>query len=90
MLKALSVGAVIAAVALTVVPGSAFARHRTNHVVAHNCKSAGHKGTAGGAILGALAGQAIGHNTTSTVVGAGVGAVAGHNIRYSNCRRRHG
>ena len=31
-----------------------------------------------GAVVGALAGQAIGHDTKSTLIGAGVGAAAGY------------
>jgi uncharacterized protein YcfJ len=97
MLKTLSVAALAVLVAATAIPEIASAqpvpppsRHRVVHhrQVYNNCKSAAHKGTAGGAILGALAGQALGHNTTSTVVGAGVGAAAGHNIRYNNCKKR--
>jgi hypothetical protein len=100
MLKIVSVTALAALLAGSAIPEIAAAQpgppppppphHRVVHhrVVYNNCKSAAHKGTAGGAILGALAGQALGHNTTSTVVGAGVGAAAGHNIRYNNCKKR--
>ena len=35
-------------------------------------------GAGAGAGIGALAGQAIGHNTKSTLIGAGAGAVAGY------------
>jgi uncharacterized protein YcfJ len=42
------------------------------------CDSAGKSGTLIGAGAGALAGQAIGGNTTGTLVGAGVGAVGGY------------
>ena len=34
-------------------------------------------GAVGGAALGALAGQAIGNDTKSTLIGAGIGAVIG-------------
>jgi uncharacterized protein YcfJ len=99
MLKTLSVAALAALIAGTAIPEIASAqpgpppppRHRVVHhrqTYYNNCKSAAHKGTAGGAVLGALAGQALGHNTTSTVVGAGVGAAAGHSIRYNNCKKR--
>ncbi len=66
--------------------------HRVVHhrVSYNNCKHAAHSGTAGGAVLGALAGQALGHNTGSTVIGGAVGAAAGHQLRYSNCKRRYG
>lgn len=42
------------------------------------CDSAGKSGTLIGAGAGALAGQAIGGNTTGTLVGAGIGAVGGY------------
>jgi uncharacterized protein YcfJ len=42
------------------------------------CDSAGKSGTLIGAGAGALAGQAIGGNTTGTLVGAGIGAVSGY------------
>ena len=42
-------------------------------------------GTAGGAAVGAIAGQAIGRNTQSTLIGAGVGALVGGSGR---CRHR--
>ena len=35
------------------------------------------KGVVGGAVAGALIGQAVGGNTQSTLIGAGIGAVAG-------------
>jgi osmotically inducible lipoprotein OsmB len=35
------------------------------------------KGAVGGSALGAIAGQLIGGNTTSTLIGAGVGALGG-------------
>jgi hypothetical protein len=99
MLKTISFAALAAMIASTAIPEVASAQpgppppppphHRVvHHRVYNNCKSSAHKGTAGGAVLGALAGQALGHNATSTVIGAGVGAAAGHNIRYDNCKRR--
>jgi osmotically inducible lipoprotein OsmB len=42
------------------------------------CDTAGKSGTLIGAGAGALAGQAIGGNTTGTLIGAGVGAVGGY------------
>jgi outer membrane lipoprotein SlyB len=53
-----------------------------------DCRSSANKGTAIGAIGGAVAGNVLGHNTTSTVLGAGVGAVAGHQIAKNKCRNR--
>ena len=35
------------------------------------------KGAMGGAVVGGLAGQMIGGNTSSTLIGAGVGALGG-------------
>ena len=35
------------------------------------------KGAVGGAVAGALIGQAVGGNTESTLIGAGIGAVGG-------------
>jgi outer membrane lipoprotein SlyB len=101
MLKTLTVAATAAAFIVALAPQVSFAGETTttttrhgkvvrHHVVYNNCKHAAHSGTAGGAILGALAGQALGHNTTSTVVGAGVGAAAGHKVRYDNCKKRYG
>ena len=101
MLKTLTIATVAAAFIAASVPQISFAGETTttttrhgkvvrHHVVYNNCKHAAHSGTAGGAILGALAGQALGHNTTSTVVGAGVGAAAGHKVRYDNCKKRNG
>jgi uncharacterized protein YcfJ len=42
------------------------------------CETAGQSGTLIGAGGGALAGQAIGRNTTGTLIGAGVGAIGGY------------
>ncbi len=42
------------------------------------CDTAAQSGTLIGAGGGALAGQAIGHNTTGTLIGTGVGAVGGY------------
>jgi hypothetical protein len=53
-----------------------------------NCRSAANKGTAIGAVGGGVLGHVLGNNTTTTVVGAGVGAVAGHQIAKNNCKNR--
>jgi osmotically inducible lipoprotein OsmB len=47
-------------------------------LVSTGCDTAGQSGTLIGAGGGALAGQAIGGNTTGTLIGAGVGAVGGY------------
>ena len=44
-------------------------------------------GTIIGAAGGALDSQAIGHNTTGTLIGAGVGAGAGHQIAKTRAKR---
>ena len=44
------------------------------------CETKAQTGTAIGAGVGAVAGQAIGHNTKSTLIGTGVGAVGGYMI----------
>ena len=59
-----------------------------HHIVYNNSNHAAHSGPTGGAILGAIAGQALGNNTTSTVVGAG--AATGHKVRYDNFKKRYG
>ena len=48
----------------------------------------GERGAVGGAAAGALAGQAIGRNTKSTLIGAGVGALGGAVINNERARRR--
>jgi uncharacterized protein YcfJ len=55
---------------------------------AKDCRRAANKGTAIGAIGGGVVGNVAGHSTTSTLLGVGVGAVAGHQIAKSNCKRR--
>ncbi len=50
--------------------------------------SAAEVGGARGAAVGAIAGQAIGRNTKSTLIGAGVGAVGGAVLNDSRARRR--
>ena len=53
------------------------------------CRRAATRGTAIGALGGGLVGNlASNHGLGGTLIGAGVGAVAGHEISKSNCRRR--
>jgi hypothetical protein len=47
-------------------------------VFAAGCETSAQSGTLIGAGAGALAGQAIGRNTTGTLIGAGVGAAGGY------------
>lgn len=44
------------------------------------CATRGQSGAAIGGAVGAIAGQAIGHNTEGTLIGAGVGTVLGYLI----------
>jgi len=48
----------------------------------------GEVGAARGAAVGAIAGQAIGRNTKSTVIGAGVGALGGAVLNHERAYRR--
>ena len=50
--------------------------------------TSGERGAVGGAAAGALVGQAIGRNTSSTLIGAGVGALGGAVINNERARRR--
>ena len=93
MRKTLLAKAVIAATALTVVTApltaQAAPKHRyevcnTESGVRRNANN----GTVIGAVGGGLLGNAIGHNTTGTQLGAGAGAVAGHQIAKSRAQRK--
>ena len=48
----------------------------------------GERGAVSGAAVGAIAGQAIGRNTKSTLIGAGAGALGGAVINNERARRR--
>jgi len=48
----------------------------------------GEVGAARGAAVGAIAGQAIGRNTKSTLIGAGVGALGGAVLNDARARNR--
>ena len=50
--------------------------------------SAAEVGGARGAAAGAIAGQAIGRNTKSTLIGAGIGAVGGAVLNDQRARNR--
>jgi uncharacterized protein YcfJ len=65
-------------------------RHTHHHPAPppKNCRAQAHRGTNNGALIGAVAGQAIGGNTKSTLVGAAGGAVIGHNVAGTNCKKR--
>jgi uncharacterized protein YcfJ len=87
------IAAALAASALSVAVAplaDAQPRHRvwvckTTRQVRH----AANTGTVVGAVGGGLLGNAVGHGGTgSTLVGAGVGAVAGHQIAKSNAKKK--
>jgi uncharacterized protein YcfJ len=65
---------------------------RTHHPQPHRAyKSCGRSATTGtviGAVGGGLLGNAVSHGAGGTLIGAGAGAVAGHQIAKSNCRHR--
>lgn len=86
MLKILSVAAIATAVAVTGIPSMPSTAEAAQY---RNCNVQKKKGRNSGALLGAVAGQLIGGNTKSTLIGAGVGAVAGHNVRYNNCKKKN-
>ncbi len=48
----------------------------------------GERGAMSGAAVGAVAGQALGRNTKSTLIGAGAGALGGAVINNERARRR--
>ena len=88
MLKILSAAALGLAVAITGMPAMPDKAEAASY---RNCKAAMHRGRNGGAVLGALAGQALGGNTKSTLIGAGVGAVAGqHLLSLAGCFSNRG
>lgn len=79
-------------VAATAVPMTADAapRHRHKVWVCKDPRRAGNTGTVVGAIGGALVGNAVaghGNKTAGTLIGAGVGGVAGHQIAKQNAKR---
>ena len=99
MLKSLITTAGVGLMALTMSAAPAEAREyhryysdhsrsnyydRYHHRHYQNCKTAG---TVVGVITGAVLGNAITHHSgVGTVVGAGVGGLAGHQIARQNCR----
>lgn len=95
MLKTLSLATAVGAMLITsVVPAEAATkhnRHYTRHYVRNNCRVSGNTGAAVGAIGGGLIGHSLGNKSTgNTLLGAGVGALAGHQIAKQNCKTRHG
>jgi uncharacterized protein YcfJ len=75
--------------AATTIPADASARTR-HHYTKKTCRSAANTGTAIGAIAGGLIGNKTGNKGAgSTLLGAGLGGVAGHQIAKSHCKSRH-
>ena len=81
----------LAAVSVAAAPMIAQAApHRHKVWVCHNAgRNARNTGTAVGAVAGGLLGNAVSHNAGGTIVGAGVGAVAGHQIAKHNGKDCH-
>jgi uncharacterized protein YcfJ len=90
-------GAASVVLSLLAAPDLALARthrhHPPHHQYNQRCerarRHAGNTGTVVGAIGGALVGNSLSHGggkTGGTLIGAGVGAVAGHQIAKHNTR----
>ena len=63
--------------------------YAAHHSAQHHARVCRNRGTALGVVGGAVLGNVITHGSTGgTIIGAGVGGVAGHSIAQSNCRRR--
>ncbi|MES1157091.1 MAG: hypothetical protein ABUL73_04840 [Alphaproteobacteria bacterium] len=66
---------------------AAYYDHRGNYHSRHHVRSCRAAGTGVGVIGGAVLGNAITHHSAvGTIVGAGIGGVAGHSIARNNCR----
>lgn len=79
-----------AATSVAAIPADAAPRHRV--LVCKDIRKKTNNGTLIGAIGGGLLGNAVaghGARTEGTVLGAGVGAVAGHQIAKSRAKKRH-
>jgi hypothetical protein len=81
-------GLALAALTVAAAPLVAQAQPHHRHKV-YVCENAGRNarntGTAVGAVAGGLLGNAVSHHSAGgTIVGAGVGAVAGHQIAKNN------
>jgi uncharacterized protein YcfJ len=90
MLRTLTLAAAATSLlAATTLPADASARTR-HHYTHKTCRSAANTGTVVGAVGGGLLGHSLGnHGTGSTLLGAGLGGVAGHQIAKSNCKSHH-
>lgn len=78
----------LSAAIMAAAPAIADAKPRNHKVlVCSSSRHARNTGTVVGAIGGGLIGQAVSHNTGGTLIGAGVGAVAGHEVAKHNGKR---
>ncbi len=77
---ALALSALVAASAVATTADAKRVRVQERVEVCSHNKSKATTGTVVGAVGGGLLGNAIGGNTGSTLLGAGAGAVAGHEI----------
>ena len=85
-----SAGLLAAAACVALAPSAASARHYSHHHYRHysrDCRGSANTGTVVGAIGGGLLGNAVGHHSLGgTLIGAGVGGVAGHQLAKGNCK----
>ncbi len=89
MSKILKTAGLLAAVAtVTLAPSLASARHYHHYShYSRNCRGSANTGTVVGAVGGGLLGNAVGHHSLGgTLIGAGVGGVAGHQIAKAHCK----
>ena len=92
MRKLMMAAAAVATLGMAIGPGVAQAQRyydRAHHRYYWRCKAGQHRDTTTGTVLGAIGGGLLGHaiggrGAGGTIVGAGVGAYAGHEIARSN------
>lgn len=89
MRKNLIAAAILACAGLSVAaaPATAAAPKKTQVLVCRDVKKSNNKGAVIGAVGGGLLGNVVaghGNKTAGTVIGAGVGAVAGHEVAKRN------
>jgi hypothetical protein len=84
----------LASLSFTLAPGEASARYWRHHHHYHHynsCAAARHRHARNGTIIGAVGGGLIGNAVThgsvgGTLLGAGAGAVAGHEVGRTSSR----
>ena len=82
---------VFAAAGAGLVAAPVVAEAKTRVLVCKSVKKAANKGAVIGAIGGGVLGNVVaghGNKTGGTLIGAGVGAVAGHEIAKSNAKKK--